>query len=169
MGSAGNSDAHLDKLPAAVFHGCATSDDDAGIEVDDVAHTLTGDAVGRNLDDRRDGVAGGRAEAGGKEHESGAGTDLRGDALNVVAGRALQVEAGGGGVLGIVNDAADGRQAAFARGASGFDGVRDEAFADVAGGWIEGEAGFRSVGAVGVVLHEVREAPGEFVRGAAID
>ena len=98
-----------------------------------------------------------------------AGADLRGHALDIVAGRALQREAGHADVLGIVDDVADRRDAAFARRAGGLDGVGDEAVADVARRRVEGEVGLHGAGARGVGLHEAGEALGELIGGAAVD
>src|SRR5450432_1432275 len=75
------------------------ADHSAGIEVNDVAHPLGGFGVCGDLHHRSYGVAGGRTEAGGEQHEIGAGAGLSGNALDVVAWRAEEVEPRRGGVL----------------------------------------------------------------------
>ncbi len=98
-------------------------DDAAGVEVDDVLHACGQRRVGGDLDHRRHRIAGGRAQPGGEQHQVRARSHLRGHALHVVARRALQGESRRGGVLGIVDDVADGRDAALARRACRLDGV----------------------------------------------
>src|SRR6185437_2569102 len=107
-------------------------------------------------------------EAGGEEHEVRARTHLRRDAFDVVARRALQVETRRGGVFGIVENAADGREAAFPRRAGRLHGVGDQSFANVARRGVEGETRLRRPGPLGVVLHEMRESLSKFLRGAAV-
>ena len=125
--------------------------------------------VGGDLDDRRNGVAGGRAQAGGEEDKVRARADLRCHALHVVARRAEQVEAGRGGVLREVEHVAHRSDAALARCACGLDGVGGEAVFDVAGRGIHLKTGVHGLGARGVGLHEIEEALGELIGGAAID
>ena len=147
----------------------SAGDDAAGIEVDDVAHAIGEGGVGGDFDDGRDGIAGGRAEAGGEEHEIRAGARLRSHALDVVARRAEQSEAGCRRVLREVEHVADGSDAALARRTGRLDGVGDESVFDVAGRGIHFETRMHGFGARGVSLHQVEEALGEFVGGAAVD
>src|SRR5271154_6688816 len=52
-----------------------------------------------------------------------------GTGVDVIAGGALEIKAGLGGVFGIVEDGGDGRSAAFFCGAGGLHGVGEQAIA----------------------------------------
>jgi hypothetical protein len=126
-------DAQIEKLLGALWDRGSSSDDAACVEVDDVGHAFGELRVGRDLDDRRNGITGGRAKTGGKEDEVGSCAGLSCYAFDVVAGSAEEREAGSGGVVGKVEDISNRGDAAFASCAGGFDGVSDEAVFDIAG------------------------------------
>ncbi len=167
--AAGDLNDAIENRFAHVLDGSFAGDDAAGVDVDDVGHAAGELGVCGELQNRGDGIAGGRAEAGGKENNVSAGADLRADAFDVAAGSALEIQAGLGGVLGIVECAGDGRGAAFLGGAGGLHGVGKQAVADVSRRRVHLEAGVDGFGAGGVVAHELHKFVGDFLPSAALD
>src|SRR5271154_5521957 len=167
--AAGELDYAVQDFFAHLWNGFFAGDYGTGVDVDDVRHVLCERGIGGDFDYGRDGIPGGRSEAGGEEDEAGARAYLGGDALDVIAGGALEIKAGLGGVFGIVEDGGDGRSAAFFCGAGGLHGVGEQAIADVAGRGIHVEAGADGFGTGGIVAHELDEAVGDIFSGAAID
>src|SRR5438874_601573 len=90
--AAGDLDDAVENLLAHLFDGGFAGDDSAGVDIDDVGHAAGELGIGGEFYDGRYGIAGRRAQAGGKQDNVGAGSDLRGDALDVIARRTLQVQ-----------------------------------------------------------------------------
>ena len=126
--------------------------------------------VGGDLDDGSDGVAGGSAEPGREEDDVRAGADLRGDALHVAARGTEEIEAGAGGVFGVVENGADWRELPPLRAppAAFMASVSRPSWMLPGEGFISKpeKHGFR---ASGVVAHELDEAVGAGGVGAAVD
>src|SRR5437867_401953 len=159
----------IENLLAHMLDSCRAANDGAGVEVNNVAHTLREFGVGGNFYDWRNGISRGRAKAGREEHDTGARSDLRGDAFHVTAGRALQVQTGPRAVFRIIEHRRDGRRAALLRGARGFHGVGKQSVLDISRRRIHFKAGANSFGARRVIAHELAEALGNFVRDATVD
>src|SRR5579859_709186 len=87
--AAGGANDQIENVFAHFFDGGFAGEDGASINVYAVSHFFGQLGVGGKLDDRRDGIAGGSAKPGGEEDDVRAGADLRGDALDVIARRAL--------------------------------------------------------------------------------
>ena len=118
--------------------------------------------VGRDFQRGINRIARRCAESGGEEHHGHARAAERGGGLDVVARRADEREAGLGDGLGIVEHVRHRRGAAFLRRAGRFDGVGDEAVADVAGRWIGIEAAAAGLRGALVAAHEIEELAGQF-------
>src|SRR5579859_2752480 len=118
---------------AHLLDGFLSGDDRAGININDVWHALRQPGVGGNLNHGRYGIAGRRSQTGSEEHNARAGADLAGDCLNIIAGRAQQIQAGFGCVLGIIENRGHRRRAAFLGCSGRFHRVGDEPIANVAG------------------------------------
>src|SRR5205085_12070887 len=98
-----------------------------------------------------------------------AGTDLGGHALDVIAGRALQMESGLAGIFGVVENRRDGRRSAFLCSTGRFHRVGKQTVANVSRRRIHFEAGANGLCPSSVVAHELDEAICNLLPNTAVD
>src|SRR6266550_3646347 len=154
---------------AHLLDGCFPGDDRAGVDINDVRHAPGKAGVGRNFQNRRDGISRGGTQSRGEQHDVRACRHLRGHALDIVPRRALQIEAGLARILGIVQNRSDRRSAALFGRASRLHGVGEKAVTDISRRRIHLESGANGFRAGGVVPHELNESVRHFNSHAAVD
>ena len=116
---------------------CLSTNHGSGVDIDDVCHAFGETRVGGNFNYRGDGIAGGRTQAGGKENDISARTNLSGYALDVIAWSAKQRQARRVVIFRIVQNFTDGRSATLPGCAGGLHRVGDQPVLDISRGRID--------------------------------
>src|SRR5207237_6447809 len=167
--AAGNLNHAVENRLAHLLNRYLSGNDSTGIDIDDVRHALREARIGGDFQDRGDGIARRRPQPRGEKNHVRACTDLGGDALHVITGGALQIEASLARIFRIIQHGGDGRGSAFFCRAGRLHRVGEKSVADISGRGIHFESGANGLGASGVVAHELDESVGYFLSNAAVD
>ena len=89
--AAGDANSKLKDLLSEFLHSGIAGHDLARIYINDVGHAPSKLGIGGNLNHGRNGIPCGSSKAGREQYHVGSRSDLRGNTLDVIAGRALQV------------------------------------------------------------------------------